>query len=1015
LTALVAALLVGSTAALAQVQSPSLTLAPDAGPAGSSSVANGSGFPGAVPVSIHWGGPGGPVVATDTTDASGGFATSFTVPATAAPGAYTVSACVPDSATGDLCQPRADDQFSIPSATTTTTVATTTTTVATTTTTVASTTTTVASTTTTVPSTTTSSEPVSETTTTTLGLTDTTIGGDPPPPPSLKIPPGEPPGDFEAPDIEFPDIGIKALEVTQGMQDLENTMPLAAERRTVVRLHVYVVGDPWPSGMAALRAFRGGEELPTIYPVNGPITIQPQGGSRVDLDDSFWFEIPHEWTAEGDVIFEAQVWSYQPSTIWDNEPLAFNNFKEVQVSFQRASTKTVRFVPIHYHDGGGGGPTITYYATSGGNVKTPVSNTVKGLYRLHPLAGLNFLYQDSAVAAWNHCCAGGEWDLGDDDDGGKILSRLETVKWPGAKNELWVGMFHPSAKEEGVFSGLARIDKKVSWVMMKDSADIWSHAAGETLAHELGHNSGFYHANCTGTEDQTKDHPFDNPCRLATTDPDGFYGFDVYWDMFAWVDRPAVLSNDPSESDPNVAFPLMGYRNPGYPDAWAWCVLLDWYGVDCDTDTIVPAPPSGGGGGGGGTGVDTENVCKPCAEGEGLCPPKGTSGGMKLDLCISNGEEEEFSLIPSGFDQVLGVGGDAAEGELFEVVLLPPDMGDAAEIWAEQLADVARSPSAGYVEIVDADGIVITSVPIRLTDTPHDPRPGGAFVSWVPWAGTGTTLRLRTETGVVVERPISSNPPEVNLIAPVSGQTVQIPFEVEWAASDGDGDALVFDVYYSTDGGSTWLNLVSGLDDTRVTIDSLSGFGGSEDSLLRVVASDGFRSGFDTSGPMSTPNQVPNLLVVGPADGAIYQAGYPIRLEASVVDPEGAEVSVTWTSDRDGTLLEGAIGQAKSLSVGTHLVTVAATDGAGMAATVSLAVEVVPSNRSDVFSDATLTEARANFERARTEGGGPLPEIPVTPDQRDIPWIPLGVAAIALIGFGVLAGRRTGTGGVTRD
>lgn len=98
-------------------------------------------------------------------------------------------------------------------------------------------------------------------------------------------------------------IDLTALEVTQGIQNLLNDMPLVVARPTFVRAHVRSnTGQPISNVTAKLEVRRGNDLLGTLTPQNegGAITVNPTP-ERGQLNDSFWFELQSEWLSAGSI------------------------------------------------------------------------------------------------------------------------------------------------------------------------------------------------------------------------------------------------------------------------------------------------------------------------------------------------------------------------------------------------------------------------------------------------------------------------------------------------------------------------------------------------------------------------------------------------------------------------------------------------------------------------------------------------------------------------------------------
>jgi hypothetical protein len=182
--------------------------------------------------------------------------------------------------------------------------------------------------------------------------------------------------------------------------------------------------------------------------------------------------------------------------------------------------------------------------------------------------------------------------------------------------------------------------------------------------------------------------------------------------------------------------------------------------------------------------------------------------------------------------------------------------------------------------------------------------------------------------------------PLAHILAPLGDVPLysdhKITFQGEVSYTDTDPATLV----------ATWTSDLDGaLTDIATTPDGAGhvlGFAylseGEHALTLHVVAPDG-RSGDDSVivevGP---PNTSPSCAITAPASGSAGEAGQSVLFEAQVSDPDLAAnlLDVTWTSDRDGLLTtstptsQGYVAFATSaLGVGTHAITLTATDEVG--------------------------------------------------------------------------------------
>jgi hypothetical protein len=97
----------------------------------------------------------------------------------------------------------------------------------------------------------------------------------------------------------------------------------------------------------------------------------------------------------------------------------------------------------------------------------------------------------------------------------------------------------------------------------------------------------------------------------------------------------------------------------------------------------------------------------------------------------------------------------------------------------------------------------------------------------------------------------------------------------------------------------------------------------------------------------STQNQSPSLTLNRPIDGSQYDEGTRVIFWASATDNEDGSLSssIQWTStsSQDGFLATDNFFSLSTLSVGTHTITVTATDSGGLSDTGSIIITIVGS------------------------------------------------------------------------
>lgn len=462
------------------------------------------------------------------------------------------------------------------------------------------------------------------------------------------------------------DLAVTGVEVTQGIQDLANSVPLIADRRTFVRVYV-AAGSPVDGVTARLARTDGAGtsiERP-LWPGNpgGRITVKTSP-DRKRLADALLFEIPPAWTAAGPLRLKVDV---NPDRL-PAESTYTNNTMTTTVTFQPTNPIKIELVKVKF---------FTEASTTGDTgcdrYKEPTDAALdeaeSALRRELPAA--KFVFSRSA------------WDSG--------LSFPCTVNiFPGVESHVFMTAFvdhYAGAPRDRIRLGIyerdpggGEADAIPGWFAVSNTTST------NTYVHEIGHLLGQFHKASPRTPPCSADvspsgtapYPYPDARIGGPAGTETFVGFDPGdATVGAWPQPRRVVGPDASD--------LMSYcRDPKWPSDVTWVGMRA--GIQAK---FSPTDPIG------------DFLTVRASYDNASATVSGLMGTRRAQL----GALDTPAPGPLHLRQ-LGTGGTVLDDRAFAAT--PGTEGDTARI------DVTVDFAAGTreVAITDAGGSVLASIPV---------------------------------------------------------------------------------------------------------------------------------------------------------------------------------------------------------------------------------------------------------------------------------------------------------------
>ncbi len=692
------------------------------------------------------------------------------------------------------------------------------------------------------------------------------------------------------------DMGI---EITQAVQNRQNTIPLVAGKTTVAR--VFITGEPVDifssrrvTSVVYLYGKRGSEDLP-----GSPLVARHVAHPTVDRSrwsDSAVFYLPRSWSS-GSVTFSAIVRNWTANQ--QDEHAAFT------LTFTEKEVPTYWVIPIN--TGTTASPNLI-----AGPLIIRQQNALKTIF---PLKDVNFVRKD-----WQEIgpCTGCSLN--------QVISKLNsylasiliyTVFSGGSLSDL-PDQIYGFVPEGGGLSNPEWLNNGIG----VSAAGYIGSSDGLTFAHEVNHNLD---RSSRGTWGRHVGNP-----NVSLNDRDwgcGASGPDPSW--------PIPPNTDDISRTSNTALTVIGFDTlnrqviPGViPDLMSYCRLFR---------NEYPKWISG---------YRWNNLFNTFATITSPLTVRDSSSSSDLGVATHRGGH-----VPTQYSNMYYLFGHVNKngtGKIDNFMLAP----------GFNIQNFTQGPAAA--RFFDSQGTLVGEVgfDLQFIDVEGNELDTVPFSLIIPEISGATKITLVYNDTVIDTIVKTDNLPTVVVTGPTDGEQWGSDEKrlITWSASDPDGDELTFSLFYSADGGQAWNSIARNLKDTfTYEIDS-SLLASSSESMIRVLATDGFNTVTNDSALFSVAARPPTVMILSPDASINYSSTGLISFQGSAVDSAGNPLPDNQTYWKvNGEVVGLGTELWERLPEGTHVITFGAVDADGRESTTSVTI-VVKSTGDD--ADATPPQDR---------------------------------------------------------
>ena len=250
------------------------------------------------------------------------------------------------------------------------------------------------------------------------------------------------------------------------------------------------------------------------------------------------------------------------------------------------------------------------------------------------------------------------------------------------------------------------------------------------------------------------------------------------------------------------------------------------------------------------------------------------------------------------------------------------------------------------IELRDSGGGVLYSMPFTasFTDDEGALRDETDFFFRLPFIENVSEVVLRQNDMLLASISASANAPNLEVTTPAGGENWNGEETIQWTADDLDGDPLEFSIFYSPDDGDNWHPVASQLSGAEYTVE-VGNLPGGTGGRIMLVATDGFHTVSAVSaGSFSVPSPVPVVVIESPPQGLVITPGDWVILRGNASLPSGLADGLTFAWSVNGVLTELGSEAHLLLDIGSYVISLAAYDDEGNFGESSVTITVEQNN-----------------------------------------------------------------------